>query len=109
MRLIDLIDGVEDGVLTMEISSEDIDETKVGLIRRVDGAHLVRKIQEADGTYSELWIYSTEDDDPLKIRREIVAGTDINVEEGESEDGKQRYKIWSPGNCEFLELIGLPS
>lgn len=108
MKFIDFLNNVDDdGIL--RIPNERSEDKRVGLIRRVDDAHLVKKTQEADGTYTELWLYSTEGRDPMEIRREIIAGTDIDVEEGASSDGNQHYNIWSPGNCEFLELIGLPS
>ena len=81
-----------------------------GLIRTVKGAHLVYKRESSEGTFEELWIYNVGKlQDELKVRRAILAGTDIPPNRRDSPDGKQSYDIWSTGNAELLHVEGLPN
>lgn len=81
---------------------------RAGLIRVVDNAHLVYKRQDEDGTFSEMWIYNVDNlNDELKIRRDILAGTDIPQNRTRSEDDKQRYKISTMGNAQIITISGL--
>lgn len=82
---------------------------KMGLIRKIKGAHLVFKRQVEDGTYTEMWIYYDDIINSTNVRQEILAGTDIDPKTGFSEDKQQTYEIWSPGNVEILVITGLPS
>lgn len=91
-----------------QAASQDPD--KQGLIRQVDQAHLVFKRQTEEGTYEELWIYNVgKMQDELKIRKAVLAGTDIPPGKTRSPDGLQTYDIWSAGNGEMLHLKGLPN
>lgn len=83
---------------------------KQGAIRTVPGAHLVYKREQKDGTYEELWTYRNDDmKNALQLRRDIIAGTDIPVNKSTSDDSKQSYTIWTSGNVEMLNIIGLPN
>lgn len=86
-------------------------ENPEGIIRTVKNAHLVYKKQRGDGTFEELWIYNTSPDgiEDMKIRREILSGTDIPPKKTESPDGKQKYEIYTIGNAQYLHIIGLPN
>ena len=90
---------------------EPQDPDRQGLIRRVPGAHLVYKRETEEGTYEELWIYNiqTSMGDELKIRREILAGTDIPVDKTENDQGDQTYDVWTVGNAQLLRIQGLPN
>lgn len=90
---------------------EPQDPNRMGLIRRVPGAHLVFKRETEEGTYEELWIYNLNQAmrDELKTRREILAGTDIPVNKTQSEDGAQTYDIWTAGNAQVIHIKGLPN
>jgi hypothetical protein len=89
------------------------DDTKnyQGNIRSVPGAFLVYKRQAEDSTYEELWIYNSGKDikHEMKIRRAILAGTDISPQTGKSNDNKQTAKIVSLGNVQFLNIFGIPN
>ena len=87
------------------------DPDRQGLIRKVQGAHLVYKRESEDGTYEELWIYNSGDSmkDELNVRRSILSGTDISVNKTSSDDGKQNYSMWSVGNIEMVHIKGLPN
>lgn len=86
------------------------DPNRQGLIRTVKKAHLVYKRSGDDGTFTELWIYNLQNmQQQTKIKRAILAGTDIPPNQLTSPDGAQSYKIWSVGNAEMLEITGLPS
>ena len=100
------------GDQTMELSQEEIDAqdpNAQGIIRTVDDAHLVYKRQMEDGSFEELWIYNLADDlkDALKIRREILNGTDIPRGHTRSEDGQQTYTLQTMGNAQMLHITGL--
>lgn len=89
-------------------ATEDPDHQ--GLIRKVENAHLVYKRQTPDGTYDELWVYNVGNnmENELKIRKAILAGTDIPTNKTTSPDGGQEYEIWTAGNVEMLLIKGLP-
>jgi len=89
---------------------ESDDPDKQGVIRTVDDAHLVYKRENEEGTYDELWVYNTSEHmkDELKVRRAILAGTDIPPKKTESEDGAQKYELTTMGNGQMLEISGLP-
>lgn len=83
---------------------------KQGAIRTVPGAHLVYKREQKDGTYEELWMYKNDDmRAALQVRRDIIAGTDIPVNKSTSEDAKQSYTVWTTGNVEMVNIVGLPN
>lgn len=86
-------------------------EDQEPLIRTIDGAHLVRKDQDEDGRFEEVWVYNVgkEMKDALKIRREILAGTDIGEKKTQSDDGEQSYTLWTLGNAQILHITGLPN
>jgi len=88
---------------------EPVDPDRAGIIRTVDNAHLVYKRQSETGTYEELWIYNIHDttNDELDIRRDILAGTDIQPKKTKSADGQQSYSINTMGNAQLLSLKGL--
>jgi hypothetical protein len=89
-------------------ASEDPD--KQGVIRKIQGAHLVYKREQEDGTYEEMWIYNSDKSNmknELKIRRAIIADTDIPVGKRVSDDGKQSFDCWTAGNAEMFKLSGL--
>lgn len=100
--------GAEPDELDAETEPED--PNKAGLIRKVEGAHLVYKRAREDGTYSELWAYKVDSvKKSVAIRNAILAGTDIERNKSSSEDGSQEYKTWSAGNLEMVSITGLPS
>jgi hypothetical protein len=80
-----------------------------GLIRTVRGAALVYKRKTQNGTYDELWIYNVGDNLKLEttIRKAILAGTDINPNTQQSDNGQQKAKTYSVGNVQFLNVTGL--
>lgn len=81
-----------------------------GLIRKVKGAHLVYKRETETGSFEELWIYNLGTlKDELEIRKAIIAGTDIPVNNHRSPDGTQEYSMWSAGNAEMILITGLPN
>lgn len=82
-----------------------------GVIRHVPRAHLVHKRQQEDGTFNELWIYNIGNDfkKELKIRRAILAGTDIPINKMRSPDNTQSYEIWTAGNAQMMMIKGLPN
>lgn len=87
------------------------DANRQGLIRNVKGAHLVYKRKNEEGTFDELWNFSTGDDmkNTLQVRRAILAGTDIPPRATKSEDGSQSYTLTSLGNGQLLNIKGLPN
>jgi hypothetical protein len=94
-----------------EGSDEWEDPDKQGVIRTIPNAHLVHKRQQEDGTFDELWIFNILDDfkKELKIRRAILAGTDIPINKMRSPDGSQTYELWTVGNGQMLKIQGLPN
>lgn len=87
------------------------DPNKQGLIRYVKGAHLVYKRQNEEGTYDELWVFGTGGnmEDGLKVRRNILAGTDIPPRATKSVNGQQSYTLKTLGNGQILHIKGLPN
>jgi len=96
--------------LTDEIG-EPSNEERTGVIRTVKDAHLIYKKRSEDGTFEELWIYNVSDNmrDELKIRRDILAGTDIPKHKTKSPDGSQSYSISTVGNAQYVHIKGLPN
>lgn len=82
-----------------------------GVIRTVKGANLVYKRQAEDNTFTELWIINIGNDmkKESQTKRAILAGTDIDAQSQESQDGKQHMELYTVGNVQFIELTGLPS
>lgn len=89
----------------------DEPEEREGIIRTVPNAHLVYKRQGEDGTFEELWVYNTDDtlDTDMKIRHDILAGTDIPPKKTKSPDGTQTYTLTNMGNAQYLHVTGLPN
>lgn len=87
------------------------DPDKQGVIRTIPNAHLVYKRQQEDGTFDELWHYNIGEDfkKELKIRRAILAGTDIPINKMTSPDNSQTYELWTVGNGQMLKIQGLPN
>jgi hypothetical protein len=87
------------------------DPNRQGLIRQVDGAHLVYKRKNEEGTYDELWVFGTGDEieDSLKVRRNILAGTDIAPRSTKSANGTQSYTLNTLGTGQLLCIKGLPN
>lgn len=92
-----------------ELDTSD-DPNRNGIIRTVDNAHLVYKRQSEDGSFEELWVYNTDSmQGELKVRRDILAGTDIPQNRTQSEDGSQEYTIQTLGNGQIVHITGLPN
>lgn len=87
------------------------DPNRQGLIRAVKGAHLVYKRKNEEGTFDELWVFGTgqEMEDALKVRRNILAGTDIPPRATKSQNGAQSYTLKTLGNGQLLHIKGLPN
>lgn len=95
---------------TDDDADENINPDRQGLIRTVPNAHLVYKRKEPTGTFSELWAYNVPDlRAELQIRQAILSGTDIPINQTQSDDGSQQYRMWSVGNGELLKITGLPN
>ena len=94
---------------------DDVDETddsnRAGILRTVDNAHLIFKRRDEEGQFEELWLYNTNGKigDELNIRRDILAGTDIQPKKTRSEDGTQKYTLTTLGNAQFVHVTGLPN
>lgn len=90
---------------------ESQDPNRQGIIRTVEGAHLVYKRRNEEGTYDELWVYNIDNDirTELEIKHAILAGTDIPESKTQSEDGKQFYTLTTLGNAQLLHIQGLPN
>lgn len=94
------------------ISDENMgNPNKQGLIRTVNGAHLIYKRRMDNGLFDELWGYNTEPkmNKEYKIRSNILNGTDIDPNSTSSEDGSQYYTLWTVGNAQFVLISGLPN
>lgn len=87
------------------------DPNRQGLIRTVKGAHLVYKRKNEEGTFDELWVFNTGGDmeNSLKVRRDILAGTDIPPRATKSQNGAQTYTLKTLGNGQILHIKGLPN
>lgn len=98
--------GIEDAE-----SEESEDPDFQGVIRTVTGACLVYKRKTEEGTFEELWIYNVGKNmrNEVKIRRAILAGTDIPVHGVTSDDGTQEMQSTTIGNVQYLRLTGLPN
>lgn len=95
-----------------ELEGEQNKDSKYeGIIRNVKGAYLVKKVKKPDDTYEELWVYNVGQGihSDTKIRKAILAGTDIDPTKHRSEDGSQEAAIFTMGNVQFLEITGLPN
>ncbi|MDE1830558.1 MAG: hypothetical protein KGI25_09565 [Thaumarchaeota archaeon] len=81
------------------------------MIRTVKGAHLVYKRKNEEGTFDELWVFGTGGDmeNSLKVRRAILAGTDIPPRATKSQNGAQSYTLKTLGNGQILHIKGLPN
>lgn len=97
---------------TEDKNSDNLD--RQGIIRKVEGAHLVFKRKNDSGTYDELWMYPFQDlfvNGTLKklisIKRAILAGTDIPVKDNISPDGTQTVEQKIIGDSQFLLITGL--
>ena len=90
--------------------AEEGNPNKRGVLRIVKDAHLVYKRQNDAGLFDELWIFNSKDNikDSLAIKRDILAATDIPYRQTSSEDGSQSYKMYTMGDVQFLEIVGLP-
>lgn len=98
------------GTLT-KITRLDKSEKDSGLIRSVDDAHLVYKRKNSTDRYDELWMYFLKHDNKFqdfKLKKNILAGTDIPSNAQSSADGVQTYELWYVGNIGFLHVINLP-
>jgi hypothetical protein len=89
---------------------ENQDPNHMGVLRTVPNAHLVYKRQNGDSTFDELWIFNAQQkiQDDIKIRKEILSGTDIDDGNTTSEDGSQEYTLYSVGDVQMLSVTGLP-
>lgn len=113
---VDLVGGEEgeeallgDEGLGQEAEAE-ADPDFEGSIRTVHGACLVYKRKGEDGLFEELWIYEVgKGNESLRIRKSILAGTDIDPNNVESDDGTQSASTHSVGNVQFLNVHGLPN
>jgi hypothetical protein len=87
------------------------DPDKQGLIRKIDGAHLIYKRVNEDGTYNELWMYNVSrgNKNEYDIRSEILASTDIEQKSGVSASGNQKYILWTNNNVQMMQVTGLPN
>lgn len=109
--------GIDDPNDNEDFGEEDAnqeewdDSNYQGVIRTVPNAHLVFKRQLEDGTFDELWQYNLGDDfkKELKVRRAILAGTDIPINKMRSPDNSQTYDLWTVGNGQLLKVKGLPN
>lgn len=90
---------------------DPVDLNRAGIIRTVDNAHLIYKRRDEEGKFEELWVYNTNGKlgDELDIRRDILAGTDIEPKKTQSPDGSQKYTLTTLGNAQFVHVTGLPN
>ena len=114
----DEVDDFDDEV-DDSFEEEPEDPDRQGLIRTVDNAHLIYKRKSEDGTFEELWIYNIGVDfgpdtktpfaDEMEVRNDILASTDIDNNDTESEDRTQSYTLTTMGNAQFMHVTGLPN
>lgn len=98
---------LDDAGLEGEVEDPDFQ----GVIRTVQGAALIYKRRTEDGVFEELWCYNVGKNmkQEAKIRRGILAGTDVGPQQTSSEDGSQTIETSSIGNVQFLKIVGLPN
>jgi hypothetical protein len=103
-------DSDDDSEDQQDAPLENKDPNRQGVIRVVPGAHLVYKRQQDESSYEELWIFNVGNklEDELKIKRAILAGTDIEQNKVRSQDGSQSYTLVTMGNAQMLHISGLP-
>ena len=91
--------------------ADESDPNFQGVIRTVTGACLVYKRKDEDGTYEELWIHNVGKNmrNEVRVRRSILAGTDIPPQQVSSEDGTQKVETNTIGNVQFIRITGLPN
>lgn len=89
--------------------TEGQDDNYQGVIRTVKGAYLVYKRDTGDGNFEELWIQSVGKDleKSVKIKKAILAGTDIDPSTNQSDDGNQEAEVTAVGNVQFVKITGL--
>jgi len=89
---------------------ENTDPDREGVIRSIPNAHLVYKRKTVEDRYEELWIFKNDDHfkGEIDIKNDILAATDIQPSNTQSEDGLQSYDLWTAGNIHFLHITGLP-
>lgn len=91
-------------------AAADSNSESQAIHRHVPGAKLVFKRKADDGTFSELWVFHTDTiQTDLKIRRQIISGTDIPPGATTSTSGEQQLDTWTCGNVEFIHISGLPA
>jgi len=104
---------VDAGLNDEELGAPNDDQNFQGTIRTVRGAALVYKRKDETGAFEELWVFNvgkdSGSDESMRIRKSILAGTDINPSTTQSEDGTQEVKSYSIGNVQFLQINGLPN
>lgn len=95
---------------TSEFEEDNENEDLQGIIRKVNNAHLVFKRKTEDDRFEELWIFKIDDSlkNSLDVKNDILAATDIQNNKTISEDGLQKYELWTAGNVQFLHIVGLP-
>jgi hypothetical protein len=103
-------DEESDEFSDLDPEEADNDGKYQGVIRSVKGAYLITKLQQADETYTEIWMYNVGKnfDDEANIRKSILSSTDIDPTKSFSEDGSQEAIIKTVGNVQFLTITGLP-
>lgn len=101
----------DDGLGGLDDEAPQEDPDFQGVIRTVQGACLVYKRKGEEGTFEELWIYNIGKNmrNEMKIRRAILAGTDIQPNDVSSQDGTQRVENTTVGNVQYLRITGLPN
>ena len=95
-----------------ESKEKDSDPNRQGLIRNVDGAHLIYKRQNSTEQYDELWVWELQSrkiDDEIKVKKNILSGTDIPIDAQKSKDNEQYFELKTIGNVSFMKIFNLPS
>lgn len=105
------VDGEGDPELGLGEEEPQEDPDYQGIIRTVAGAFLVYKRKVDDGSYEELWMYNINGNmkEEARIRRSILAGTDIGPQDVTSENGEQESETTTVGNVQYLKITGLPN
>jgi hypothetical protein len=110
----DTLDDSDEEDMNEEESSdeeEDLGPKYEGVVRAVKGAYLVSRKEQADETFTEVWIYNVGKDFDCEsnVRKAILAGTDIDPTKNVSEDKSQEAVLKTVGNVQFLTITGLQS